>query len=63
MKRASYREAVEYIALNDEPTLMTDGEMFGMPSVGVIAAVFDVPQERVARDVVRYRVKAEGTAQ
>ena len=55
MKRASYREAISVIALNDEPTVMSADAMTAMASVLVVAAIFDVTTERVARDVVKYR--------
>lgn len=57
MKRASYREGVQIIAFNDEPTCMNEEEVFGMVTVMMLAALFCVPQERVARDVVRLRKK------
>lgn len=57
MKRASYREGIQIIAFNDEPLCMDEEEMFGMCTVMMLAALFEVPQERVARDVVRLRKK------
>lgn len=57
MKRASYREAVATIALNDEPEILYPEEMMGMASVLVVAAIFDVEREKVAADVIRYREK------
>jgi hypothetical protein len=55
MKRASYRLAVEYIALNDEPTIRGAEEMIGYASVQLVSEIFDVPALRVARDVIRQR--------
>lgn len=55
MKRASYREGIEIIALNDEPEEMRPEEMFGFASVMLLAGLFGVSQERVAADVVKYR--------
>lgn len=61
MKRASYREGVEYIALNDEPGIMKAEDCVGMCTVGLLAALFGVTQQRVAEDVVKYREKQEDT--
>jgi len=55
VKRASYREAIEYVALNDEPSEIDADAMIGFASVQLIAHVFRVDDERVARDVVRKR--------
>ena len=55
MKRASYREGIEIIALNDSCDLETEEELVGMPSVFLLAHLFGVEQERVARDVIQYR--------
>ena len=60
MKRASYREAVAWIAYNDDPgsSDSRDAEAVrGMISVGLVADIFGVDSERVAADVVRIRVK------
>lgn len=57
MKRASYRDAIDVIAMNDEPSIMIEDEMIGFASVLLVACIFDVTQERVARDVIRARVK------
>jgi hypothetical protein len=54
-KRASYREAIECIAHNDEPEERDAAEMVGYASVLVIAYIFDKEQDVVANDVVRYR--------
>lgn len=63
MKRASYRDAIDFIAQNDEPLELDEGAMSGYASVVLIASIFDVESERVARDVVRLRkriAKEEG---
>jgi hypothetical protein len=57
MKRASYREAVEYIALNDEPEIRDADAMTYYATVQLLAAIFDVTPERVAGDVVKHREK------
>jgi hypothetical protein len=55
MKRASYRHAVEYIANNDEPSILDAEAMTYYATVQLVAEVFDVAPERVARDVVKRR--------
>lgn len=55
MKRASYREGIEIIALNDEPAELDAEFMTGMATVLLLAELFGVTQERVAKDVVRFR--------
>lgn len=60
MKRASYRHGVAIIALNDEAggdEALDESIVRTYISVGLLADLFDVPVERVARDVVRYRKK------
>ena len=60
MKRASYREAIAWIALNDsagdndalDPTRASE-----LVSSVLIADLFDVPMEKVGEDIVRYRKK------
>lgn len=60
MKRASYRQGVEYIALNDNDggsdRLEVDS-IAGYISTVLLADLFDVLPERVARDIIRYRLK------
>lgn len=55
MKRASYRDAVDFVALNDEPSELDEEVVSGLASVVLVASIFDVETERVARDVVRLR--------
>lgn len=58
MKRASYREAVQWIADNDNPA---DDEpvieVAGYMTVMLIADIFDTSTGRVAKDVVWRRAK------
>ncbi len=63
MKRASYREAVELIALNDEPSEMDAESVAGLASVQIVSGLFDIEAERLARDVVRYRQRTEERGQ
>jgi hypothetical protein len=54
-KRASYRFGIAWIALNDE-TGETDVEQVkGFISVLLLADLFDVPPEKVAADVLKFR--------
>lgn len=55
MKRASYRDAVDFIAFNDETAETDEAEVRTLASVLLVASVFGVETERVARDVVRLR--------
>jgi hypothetical protein len=57
MKRASYREGIEIIALNDDPTELEIKHVVGTVSVHLMANLFDVSQEKVALDVIRHRLK------
>lgn len=57
VKRASYRDAIDFIACNDEPTETDPEEVRGLASVLLVASIFGVDTERVAKDVVRYRKK------
>lgn len=62
MKRASYREAVHWIAVNDDGADGADrtneASIAGYVTTLLIADIFGVEPERVARDVVRVRCKA-----
>lgn len=53
--RASYRKAIEWIALNDEPGEMNVEITSEMISVGLIADLFGKTQQEVARQVVKRR--------
>lgn len=62
MKRASYRNAVALIALNDgpgEPWARDVEQVAGMMSVTLVADLFGVTEERVARDVVACRERED----
>jgi hypothetical protein len=59
MKRASYRDAIDWIAQNDSPA--DDGSFEPatvqcLVSAVLVADIFDVPHERVGRDIVKRRV-------
>jgi hypothetical protein len=60
MKRASYREAIDWIAQNDSPADLgaNDPVRVGeLVSSVLIASIFGVEPERVGRDVVRCRIR------
>lgn len=57
MKRASYRAGVEHIALNDDPTELDESVVSATLTVGLLADLFGVDPERVAKDVIRFRKK------
>lgn len=63
MKRASYRDAIDYIACNDEPTEMNPEDVNGFATVQLVSQIFDVPSEKVAADIVKLRKKTEDTTQ
>lgn len=50
-----YTDAVEWIALNDEPTIEDPSVIFGFVTVGLIADVFGKDQMTVAEDVAKVR--------
>jgi hypothetical protein len=54
LRRPRYRDAVEWIALNDEPSNPDVAELL---SVALIADIFGTTPERVAQDVIRFRAK------
>ena len=60
MKRASYREGIAFIALNDDPgdaNALDEKWVRGYVTVVLMSELFGVETDRVARDVVRYRRK------
>lgn len=61
MKRASYRDAIDFIALNDEAAERDPELVAGFVTVVLVASIFGVEPERVAKDVVRYRERELST--
>lgn len=57
MKRASYREGVQWIAQNDECGEMSAEVMAGMVSVNLLADLFGKEPAEVAAAVIRTRQK------
>lgn len=53
--RPGYREAVKWIARNDDPDEMDAGPVVGLISVALVAALFGKKQIEVARAVIRFR--------
>jgi hypothetical protein len=56
-KRAPYREVIEYIALNDEPSMLDPADLVGMPSVQTAAIAYGKTYEQVAADVSKFRAE------
>lgn len=57
--RMGYEGAVAWVAENDEPLKRDFEFVSGMISVLLVADIFDVPSEKVANDVVCYRIEHE----
>lgn len=57
MKRASYRDAIDYIACNDEPNGMDIEEIIGYTTVQLVSNIFGLDDQKVAKDIVKYREK------
>ena len=55
MPRPNYRRTIEWIALNDEPTLTGLDEVADMISVQLVADMWGYDAMRVARDVINFR--------
>lgn len=58
MKRASYREAVAWIALNDsgaEDDALEPDKVAELVSAALVADLFGIHTDKVGQDVVRYR--------
>lgn len=58
MKRASYRHAVELIAMNDDPAERDVEAVAAQISTSLVADLFGVERERVARVRFRETVKS-----
>lgn len=55
MKRASYREAIEWIGLNDSIDESDDEtDLIGVVSVALVADIFAVDRIKVVRDVFKF---------
>jgi hypothetical protein len=60
-KRASYREGVAWIALNDEPDDLDAESAAEYISTTLLADLFRKDPDEVGRDIVRYRIKHDGS--
>lgn len=58
MKRAGYREAIAWVAANDDPSTVDPELVHGAVTVGFVADLFGVDQDQVVADVVKLREKA-----
>ena len=61
MKRASYREAVQWVAENDsagDPDALDPQVAGGLITAALVADIFGVPDAKVGEDIVRARRKA-----
>lgn len=56
-KHPSYREAIEYVALNDEPCVMSAKDIMYQPTTQLVNVIFGTPMEEIAQDIIRLRVK------
>jgi hypothetical protein len=63
MKRASYKDAIDWIAYYDSagigPDSLDETLVSELITSTLIADIFDVPPEKVGRDVVRRRNKID----
>jgi len=55
MKRASYRDAIDYIAHNDDPAETDEHAVAGTVTVQLVAEIFGVSAAAVAAAVVKIR--------
>ena len=66
MKRASYRAAIEWVALNDSAADddALDAEVAGqLITAALVADIFGVTSEKVGRDIVRVRQREDDLAE
>ncbi len=62
MKRASYRQAVAWVAENDaagEEDALDADSVSGLTTTCLVADLFGVEPEKVAKAVVRYRQRTQ----
>ena len=57
MKRPSYSEAIAWIGENDDPSTLDPDLVRGIVTVGFVADLFGVEQDKVTADIVKYREK------
>lgn len=65
MKRPSYKEAIEYIALNDSPGdegALNPEDCSGLVTSQLVSAIFHIDSKKVGKDVAIFRKKhSEGS--
>lgn len=60
MKRASYKDAIAWIAENDSAgdiDALTPDTVHMLVSAVLVADIFGVDPDKIGKDVVRYRIK------
>jgi hypothetical protein len=55
--RASYRHGIDWIAFNDDATILDVPQLAGMLTVALLADLFGKDAEQVAADIIRRRFK------
>ena len=63
MKRAGYRDAIDFIAFNDEDAERDVEQIQLLATTLLVSSIFGAPTEKVAMDVLRLREKADEDAQ
>lgn len=59
MKRASYRDAIDMIAHNDEPTELDVESIRTYTTTQLVAEIFGATDHKVARDILRLRERRD----
>lgn len=59
MKRASYREAIEWLAYNDDNEWLDDEEPSPSVSAGLVRDLFDVDTEKLCADLKKACAKRD----
>ena len=59
MKRPSYREAMQWIVLNDDTEWLTDEHGSLSVTAALVADLFGVSDERVIKDLLREKARRE----
>lgn len=59
MRRPGYREAVEWIALNDDNEWLHDESPIISVTAGMVRDLYDVDQDRLIADLRRYLARME----
>ena len=54
-KAASYSDAVEYVALNDDSSELDPEKLLGTISIMLVASIFDIDPPQVVKDIIAFR--------